>query len=55
VQVAAAHGASHVDVLTIAAAECPTILGGQVSIPAHCEAQGVPLKVRNPLQTLPLP
>ena len=50
VQVAAAHGASHVDVLTVAAAECTKILGGQVDIASHCAAQGIPLSVPPLLQ-----
>ena len=49
-QVARAHGASHADVLTVAAAKCTTGgLGGQVDIASHCEAQGFPLYVRTPL------
>ena len=47
VQIAAAHGASHADVLTVAAAKCTTeVLGGTVDIASHCEASGYPLYVR---------
>lgn len=43
-QLAAAHGASHADVLTVAAAKCTTeVLGGTVDIASHCEAVGFPL------------
>ena len=46
-QIAAAHGASHADVLTVAAAKCTTeVLGGTVDIASHCEAAGFPLRVR---------
>lgn len=46
-QIAAAHGASHADVLTIAAAKCTSeVLGGVVDIADHCEAAGFPLYVR---------
>ena len=48
-QIAAAHGASHADVLTVAAAKCTTeVLGGTVDIASHCEAADIPLYVSFP-------
>lgn len=48
VQLAAAHGTSHADALTIFAAMCPMRLQSQVDLPGHCTAQGFPLYVRPP-------
>ena len=45
-QLAAAHGSSHADMLTVFAATCPDRMSATVNIPAHCEAAGFPLYVR---------
>lgn len=47
-QVAAAHGASHADALTIFAAMCPRRMQGKVDVPSTCENAGLPLWVRPP-------